>query len=309
MPLFNMPKRTNTDKQVLGKLKQKKSEKITVKGGMYTKFNELQVLVDRQFGNKKDNFIILQDEKELCDYIDVCIENGYIAIDTETTGLDPLQDTIAGICVYTLNMKGAYIPINHISYITMERLNNQISKNVIIEQFNRLLNAKPNIDMFNAKFDIRVLKAFGLVNVYCTWDGYLASRVLNENEPKKGLKALHNKYVLNGEKEAVSYEDLFKGIPFTQVPLNIAYLYAANDPVITYELCEYQRQYLNEYGKYKSLYYVFNNIEMACLDAVINMEDNGIAFDMEYQQKLSDKYNELLIQKEKAFHIMKKLLI
>ena len=80
-------------------------------------------------------------------------------------------------------------------------------------------------------------------------------------------------------------------------PYNVGYLYAAHDPHITTELCDYQRRWLREDSDredMQKLYWVFKNIEMPCVDVVATMEDNGILFDKEYAQELSIKYHKLL---------------
>ena len=99
---------------------------------------------------------------------------------------------------------------------------------------------------------------------------------------------MHQKYVLNGQGDAWSFGQLFNGIPFTMIPYNIGYLYAARDPVITTELCDYQRPFLtqgtpecNEYSL-NDVAWVFHNIEMPCISVVANMEDTGIELDLSY---------------------------
>ena len=164
--------------------------------------------------------------------------------------------------------------------------------------------------MFNAKFDIRVIRNQLGVYLDCDWDCYLAGRLLNENEESKKLKALHQKYVLNGKEDEFSFDALFKGITADKIPINTFYLYAAHDAVITYELYEYQKQFLYyEYDKphearngMNGVSWVFFNIEMPCVKVVCDMEDNGVKFDFDYQQKLSEKYNALLDEKTAQFY-------
>lgn len=309
MPLFDIPKRANrqADKKVASKSKTMATVMPAVKGGdgVLGRINQIKAMVERNLGKYKDEYIVIREEEVLHDYITECIGNGYISIDTETDGLDPLQNKLAGICPYTRGQKGAYIPLNHISYITGTKVPNQLSEEFVIKEFERLLAKRPEIDMFNAPFDIRFLRAAGLTDIYSTWDGYLATRLLNENEPDNALKLLHNKYCLNGKGDAFKFDDLFKGIPFTYIPINTGYLYAAHDPVITTELCDYQRQYLyedNPRDDMKAIYWVFKNIEMPCVNVVADMEDIGVAFDMNYQQELSVKYNQLLKDKETEVH-------
>ena len=296
-----------TDKKLVKKATTTIKTVKTVKGkDIISQINQIKALVETKLGKYKDEYIIISDESTLIDYIDVCIENGIISLDTETTGLDPLLDEIVGICIYTPGEKGAYIPINHVSYITLERTSNQLDIDFLNEQFTRLYDNEVESIMFNGKFDIRVMRnKVGVKNIYCTWDSYLAQRCLNENEPYNGLKPLHEKYVLNGEGDAWSFGDLFKNIPFSYIPINTAYLYAARDPVITYELYDYQKKYLKEdtdREDLKNVYWVFKNIEMPCIPVVADMEDNGISFDKKYAHELSIKYNKILQDKIDSFH-------
>ena len=251
MALFDLS-RTNSkanDKKLVDKAKVTRQAVPTIKSGdsLINRLANAKSMVEKHLGQYADRYMLIQDEDCLKNYISKCIDNGVISIDTETTGLDPLLDDIAGICVYTPNEKGAYIPLNHVSYITNLKLDNQLSIDYTRKQFERLIDASTDVIMFNSKFDIRVLRnRVGLKDIYCTWDCYLAQRLLNENEPSNALKKLHQKYVLDGKEDAFTFDELFKGIPFTFVPLNTALLYAAHDPEITYELYEYQKRFLRE---------------------------------------------------------------
>ena len=308
MSLFDITRKVSrfNDTTIANKSTQRKKVATTFKGGgnLLNRIQKVQQLVNDKLGYLKGKFILIRDESALNKYIDVALSNGVISIDTETTGLDPMLDKIVGICIYTPNEKGAYIPINHISYITGEKSPNQLSIDIILEQFKRIKDI--DVIMFNADFDIRVLRnQLGWKGAYCTWDCYLAMRLLNENETVNKLKPLHNKYVLDGEKETFSFDDLFKGITFDLIPLSVAELYAGNDPVITYELYEYQHKYLredNEREDMRKLFWVFKNIEMPCVDVVSNMEDAGIKLDLDYQQELSVKYHKLLDDKLKEIY-------
>lgn len=314
MPLFEItvPARNSGrtyDKRIVGKSQSRKIVVPTIKGGndLLSRINQIKATVETNLGQFKSEYQIIQDKDILIDYIDQVLLNRYISIDTETDGLDPLQNILAGICIYTDGKKGSYIPLNHISYITGVKSSNQLESDFVMSQFQRIdrFNKSIEIDMFNAKFDIRFLRANGWKNAYCTWDGYLASRILNENEEHKNLKQLHNKYCLDGKGDAFRFDDLFKGIPFTYIPPLVGYLYAAHDPVITAELCRYQRKYLTDNTNrddIKQMYYVFKNIEMPCVDVVATMEDNGIKLDFEYSQELHEKYSKMLVDKEAELH-------
>lgn len=275
-------------------------------GGLLDRIATINSMVDKHLGKYREEYQIIQTEEALHEFVDNVIDCGIVSIDTETTGLDPMQDTIAGICVYSPNQKSSYIPLNHISYITEMTVPNQLPPDLIRSEFQRFLDAKVQIIMFNADFDIRVLRhGIALKDIYCTWDCYLAQWLLNENEDSNALKKVHQKYVLDGKEDAFTFDEFFKGIPFTMIPLQTAYLYAAHDPIITYELYEYQHRFIREDSPredMQKIYKLFTEIEMPCVPVVADMEDNGILFDFEYNAKLKEKYHKLLDEREEDFH-------
>lgn len=305
--LFQVPIRPgkSNDVKLAKKANTKSKAATTVKGGssILDKISTIKAMVEKHLGKFKDKYILIQDEDVLYNYISACLDNGVIAIDTETTGLDPILDELVGICIYTPGERAAYIPLNHISYVTQLKIDNQLSLQYVKTQFERLV-TDIDIIMFNAKFDTRFLKNQLGVELKCTWDGYLAGRLLNENEPSKGLKALHKKYVLDGKGDAFSFDELFKGVPFNLIPINTAYLYAANDPFITYELYKFQEPFLTPTDDecisrgLEDVAWVFHNIEMPIVQVVCDMEDTGVAFDMDYANELSIRYNKMLEDKK-----------
>lgn len=316
MPLFEVPKRSgrDQDKKILSKSKVSKKSTLTVKtgSGMLGRISEIKAMVEKNLGQYKDDYIIIEEEQDLRNYFVRCKLNKVISIDTETTGLDPILDKIVGLCLYTPDQPAAYIPINHISYITGVRVEDQLTEEQVGSLLKELISDHSiDIIMFNAKFDIRVIRnQLKVKDIYCTWDCYLAARLMNENEETSGLKALHKKYILNGKGDAFSFDALFKGISFDHIPINVGYLYAAHDAIITYELYEYQKQYLYLDSTEDSMARngmngvagVFFNIEMPCIEVVCDMEDTGVKFDFEYAEKLSIKYNQLLEEKTQQFY-------
>ena len=308
MPLFEIPTRPgiSQDKLVAQKVnsKAKKTPTSVRGGGLISQIQNIVHVVDVALGQYRNVYKLIQGEEELHRYLKACKDNHYISIDTETNGLNPLQNIIAGICINTYGEQGVYIPINHVNYITDARIKDQLPADIVIREFEWLYESRPNIDMFNAPFDIRFMRAFGAVNTYCTWDASIGSRLLNENEPEseRGLKQLHNKYCLDGKGDAFAYDDLFKKVPFTHVPLDTAVLYAAHDPVITTEYCDFQRKYLtydptqtaDANNGMNGVAWVFQNIEMPIVDVVVDMETTGVAFDFDYNKVLADKYHKLL---------------
>lgn len=260
-------------------------------------------LAETHLSQYRDNYEVIRDVESLANYIDEIIKNKIYAVDTETTSLDPITTTIAGFSLFTPGQKGVYVPLNHISYITQVKSKDQIEIRHVINQLKRIEHIKAVL--FNAKFDYRVLKNQLGVDINVYYDGYIAGKLLNENEPDGGLKALHAKYCQGKEGTGVTFSDLFKGIPFTQVPINVGYIYAARDAEMTFELYEFQKKYLDlqsEREDLKGVANVFWNIEMPIIKIVGDTEDTGILLDTEYCNNLSVKYNNLLNQKLDRFY-------
>lgn len=278
---------------------------ITIKGSgsLTDRISSIVSHVNLKFKDKKDKFLLIRAEEDFTNYIDKCIENGVISIDTETTGLDPIEDHIVGLCIYTPGLKAAYVPVNHISYITQAPINNQLSVNFLKTQLERINSESVKTIWFNAPFDVRFIKHTIGVSLNIYWDASIASRILNSAEPRgsRGLKPLHKKYCRNNEGEAFSFDKLFEGIPFDLIPVTTAYLYAANDAVITYELYKYQAQFLESGGSkfIKDLSDCFFNVEMASMPAFIEMEENGITIDTEYAEQISKKYHAMADETKK----------
>lgn len=308
MPLFKIPTRggKEQDKALVSKLKTNTKQPTTTirGGGLLSQISQIKSIVDQYLGKYKDLYQIITTKKELDEYMKDIDRDTYIAIDTETTGLDPMQDKIVGLCLYAKNHKPCYVPINHVSYITSERVDNQLTEKEVANSI-RKLEQNTGILMFNAKFDIRVIRNQLGVYLTCYWDCYLASRLMNENEPHKGLKALHQKYVLEDKEDEFKFDALFKGVSADKIPISSFYLYAAHDAIVTYELFEFQEEYLrydSDREDMRKLAWVFHNIEMPCVETVCDMEDNGIELDMKYAKELSNRYNSLLQTKTQEFY-------
>ena len=242
--------------------------------------------VNRILGRYKENTLVINDYDVLVDYIDKSIKNGIIAVDTETSNsLDYLTCKLMGGCIYTPDMKQAYIPINHTD-INGILLPNQINEKQIKEQFDRLNTIKQIYH--NGKFDYQVLKCTTGFQAKIYWDTLIGAKMLDENEPA-GLKY---QYIdkIDSSIEHYDIEHLFKDILYQYVPPELFALYAATDSFMTYELFDYQ---LNQFNKKenKEVFNCFMNVEMPCVEVIAEMELTGVSIDKEYADKLSTYYH------------------
>lgn len=294
------------DKALVEKSKAKsKKMPVTIRGnGLSDKIRIIRQFVEEHLGKYKDKYICIQDMDLLHDYVDVCLRDGRISLDTETTGLNVFRDKIVGISLDSKSNKSAYIPINHVSYNmldnTFTRIDTQLTEEQVRKELERLAKVQ-ECDMFNAPFDRRVIRHNIGIDFPCTWDSSIGMHILNENlaEDEYKLKPLHARYVLDGAEDEFSYGEIFNDTGFDKMPIDIATLYAAHDADITTEFSDWQRQFIF-YEEDKSFEdrngmngasWCFFNIEMPCIDATIEMEENGITLNMETNRKLSEKYN------------------
>lgn len=309
MALFDVGTRSDrtTDNKLAKKLKTKSSIAGTVQlsgGSSLLEMVKTSVaLAQKHLAKYQDNYYVIRTEEQLDEYIGHILENEIYSIDTETTSLDPITTTIAGLSMYTPGQKAVYVPLNHVSYITGVKSKDQLDVSFVTEQLQRITEI-PAVT-FNGKFDYRVIKNQLGVKLNIYYDGYLAGKLLNENELDGGLKALHAKYCMQGDSNAMSFTDLFSGVPFTHVPINTGFIYAARDAEITFELYEFQKQYLDlnsEREDLKRVAEVFWNIEMPIVTIVGDTEDTGVKLDVEYCKQLSEKYSKLLEEKLARFY-------
>ena len=243
-----------------------------------------------------DQYLLLRTEPEVEAYFDKIVDAGMAAIDTETTGLDPWTDKVVGLCLYVKGEKPCYIPTGHVGYITHELVNNQVSMEFIASQLKRCENVK--WIYHNAKFDIKMLMHNAGVRLNCYWDTQIAATLLNENESHR-LKDLHLKYCKSQDDRALTISSLFDGLNFALIPIDCAYLYAAGDPIKTYELYEFQKKFLDSEAL-KGPRWIMDNIELPVLPVIIDMEEAGVNVDKEYCKVLHDKYTKKLQDAEKA---------
>lgn len=258
----------------------------------------------REVIHSEEKGILLNTQVTLEQYINQCIADGEYVLDIETTGLDPFNDLIVGVCLYSPSQEPAYIPMLHTD-IDNKLLPGQLEVAVVKQHITRLMESDAHWINHNIKFDAKFLMYRWNIkpnNMY--WDTLIGAFVLNENEPTHGLKPLYAKYITKS-KDKQSYKDLFEKTPFNYIPLDLAEVYGANDGTKTYALYKFQKQYLNpnhDRGDFKQLYKVFRDIEMALLPVLCDMELKGVEIDTKFAKELEVKYEQVALDQEQYLY-------
>lgn len=239
--------------------------------------------------------------ERLKEYMDHCKQSGEYVLDVETTGLDIYNDILVGICLYTPGETSAYAPFNHTDLQNVrvaDQMSEEQVRDIVIpylqDQELRCINHNIKFDNKKLAWDWKQI----IVNIY--WDTLIAGYVLNENEPH-GLKPLYNKYILHGKGSSEDYGDLFEGIPFNYVPIDVATVYGANDGFKTYALYKFQAQYLREdhpREDFRKMYYVFREVEMPLIPLCTDMEMRGVEIREDFAKELSEDFNKEMVEVE-----------
>ena len=262
------------------------SKKVPSQSQVLFSLKEIEKEVFRILGKQQENITTITDVRHFQDYITACISTGIIAVDTETNNsLDPLTCKLMGLCLYAPGLKAAYIPINHRNPETKTRLAQQLTEEDVKRELQRVLESSIKIIMHNGKFDYEVLKCTCNIGVEPYWDTMIATRLLNENE-RYGLK---DQYISKIDKAQEKYniEKLFKNVQYADVKPEIFALYSATDSFMTYKLYEYQLPLMRSE---KNIFKLFLDIEMPLVPIAAEMELCGALADLDYCQKLKDKY-------------------
>lgn len=293
---FARPK--SNDKNIIKKSKTVTNRTSIRSGGnnIAAQIQSIVAIANQKLAVHKDDYILIREPDQLYEYMKEMKQVGEGALDTETTGLNPLLVDIVGGCIYTPGQKAAYIPINHKSYITGVRTKDQLDEQTvskIMKDFHKDI----RWIFHNAKYDIRVCRKTLGIDFKPYWDTQLAAQCIDEEESHR-LKDLHLKYCDSKDTESLTFDSLFKGVTFDNIPISTAYLYAAGDAVKTYELYEYQKTILNR-RVLSGPYNVFLNIEMPLIPVVADMEDRGVCLDFDVCKNLHEKYHKIREERQK----------
>ena len=258
--------------------------------------NENKANKDQKKIDKKKYYLI-ENLKELDDWIKEAEETGEVAVDTETSSLDPHQADLIGISLSTKIGKACYIPIGHKS-------KKNINKDLVLKKLKPLLE-DPSIKKIgqNIKFDFIVLFKNG-INISSMEDTMLMSYVLDAGKNRHNMDTLSEIHLNH---KTISFKDLVgtgkKEINFSDVEIEKAKNYAAEDADITFRLYKKFFKSLKE-EKMINIYEIF---EKPMIKILAQMEIQGIKIDNKFLKVLSSKFEKKIekIQKE-VFKISKK---
>jgi DNA polymerase I len=232
--------------------------------------------------------------KQLKDLVEELRAAEIIALDTETTGLQPMRTDLVGVCLSTKIGTGVYVPVR--SPTPADHLTHA----QVIDALRPILEdpSKPKCG-HNLKFDALVLRKAGIrvagffappsrdqpplpecvraaLPRSTVFDSMIASFLIDASRSSHGLDSLALA-LLN--RTNISIKDLIGSGPtqrtFDQVPLDLATQYAAEDADVALQLRAIMLPQLVAMG----LMPLFEQVEMPLVDVLAELEWNGIKVD------------------------------
>jgi DNA polymerase I len=221
------------------------------------------------------------------------------AFDTETDALDAMQANLVGLSFSTDPGSGCYIPVGH----TYPGAPAQLDLRETLDALRPLLESKRHRKLGqHGKYDIHVLRRHG-VNV----DGYaddtmLESFIWNSSATRHDMDSLAKRYL---GYDTIKFEDVAgkgaKQIPFSEVAIDDATTYAAEDADITLRL---HRVLSAKLATISELEKVYREIEIPLVPVLARMEANGILIDAdELRRQSADLSRRMLTAQQKAIEL------
>ena len=236
--------------------------------------------IDNQKDVNNKNYFLIEHEEELDKWINEAEEYGEIAIDTETSSVDPHQAELIGISLSTKIGKACYIPIGHNNGSCLIKTN-------VIKKLKPILEDKSIKKIGqNIKFDFIVLYKQG-IQMNSIEDTMLMSYVLDAGKNRHNMDILSEIHLNH---KTISFKDLVgsgkKQINFSEVEIKKAMQYAAEDADITFRLYKIFIENLKN-EKLTNIYEIF---EKPLIKILAFMEIHGIKIDSKFLKSLSEKF-------------------
>ena len=242
---------------------------------------------------------------ELQEWIEAAREAGFVAVDTETTGLDAMAVELVGVSLSIEPGKACYIPLQHRPSEGLDLLGGDEIEQLPLEEALGALKPlleDPSVLKIgqNLKYDLVVLARYG-IQVAPLDDTMLMSYVLDSGMHGHGMDELSAHYF---DHEPISIKTLLGSgksqITFDLVPIEEATKYAAEDADITLRLWRVLKPRLVAAKRAT----VYETLERALVPVLAEMEMAGVKVERSKLAQLSLSFAEQLQSLETEIHTL-----
>jgi DNA polymerase-1 len=249
----------------------------------------------------------IRDAASLQVWIDRIYARGYVAVDTETTGLNDMRADLVGVCLCVEAGQAAYLPLTH----RAGNADDLFGSNELAEGQMNLAEAlamlKPVMEDStilkigqNMKYDAKILVRVG-INIGPIDDTMLLSYAQNAGIHNHGMDLLSERYLNH---VPISIKTLLgtgkSAITFDHVPVDEATKYAAEDADITLRLWQYLKPRLHR----KRVTTVYETMERPLVPVLAQMERHGIKVDRDTLSRMSNGFAQKMAALEDEIHTL-----
>ncbi|MEP2029822.1 MAG: DNA polymerase I [Paracoccaceae bacterium] len=252
-----------------------------------------------------EKYECVRDAAALHVWVDQILEHGWVAVDTETTGLDEMVVDLVGISLSVQAGQACYIPLIHKKSATDDLFGSDALAEGQMPVDEVLAILKPVLEDpailkigQNMKYDAKIFARYG-VEVAPIDDTMLMSYAMHAGEHNHGMDTLSDRYL--GHTPIPIKPLLGSGksaITFDKVPLDQATAYAAEDADITLRLWETFKPQLHRIG----VTTVYETLERPLVPVLAQMEMHGIKVDRDTLSRMSNAFSQKMAGLESELH-------
>lgn len=238
----------------------------------------------------KFDYQLIETKEDRKRIIDLFLTNGFLSLDTETTGTDPIDARLVGLSFCVKENQAFYVPIPQED----EEAQKIVNEFKIVYEDERILKIGQNI-----KYDLLVLQNYGITLKGEIFDTMIAHYLL-QPELRHGMDYLAEVYL---NYRTIRIEELIgtKGKNQKNMadlsPADV-YEYACEDADVTLKLKNVFEPLLKKEGCDR----LFREIEMPLMPVLAWMERNGVCIDSNALKETSILYTARMNELEKEIH-------
>ncbi|MDE0590644.1 DNA polymerase I [Halocynthiibacter sp. C4] len=254
-----------------------------------------------------ESYECVSDAAALERWIDRIYGRGWVAVDTETTGLNEMTADLVGISLCVEAGEACYIPLAHRAnacddlFADDTLADGQMPMENCLDLLRPMLQ-DPSILKIgqNMKYDAKIFARYG-VNVAPIDDTMLMSYAMNAGVHNHGMDTLSQRYLDHSPIPIKSLLGTGKSaITFDKVPVVEAVKYASEDADITLRLWQLFKPQLHR----KKVTTVYETLERPLVPVLAEMEMNGIKVDRDTLSRMSNAFAQKMAGLEAEIHEM-----
>ncbi|WP_386624284.1 DNA polymerase I [Sulfitobacter geojensis] len=235
----------------------------------------------------------VSDAEALQRWIDAIYEVGYVAVDTETTGLNEMTAELVGISLATQPGTACYIPLIHKAgasddlFGSEDLAEGQMKTEDVLRMLTPMLEDPAILKIGqNMKYDAKIFAQIG-ITVAPFDDTMLMSYAQHAGLHNHGMDTLSERYLSH---TPIPIKPLLgsgkSAITFDKVPLDKAVQYAAEDADITLRLWQFLKPQLHSAQVTK----VYETLERPLVPVLAAMERSGVKVDRDTLSRMSNAF-------------------